>query len=71
MNLTATGATAAGFVAAYPCDQATPTVSNLNFDGGAAVANLATVRVSSTGTLCLTASARTHLIADAAGWYGG
>ena len=71
VNLTATGATAAGFVAAYPCDQATPTVSNLNFDGGAAVANLATVRLSSTGTLCLTASARTHLIADVAGWYGG
>ena len=71
VNLTATGNTAAGYVAAYPCDQARPSVSNLNFDGGTSAANLATVRLSATGTLCLSASTNTHLIADIAGWYGG
>jgi hypothetical protein len=70
VNLTATGTAAAGYVAAYPCDQAQPSVSNLNFDGGATAANLATVRLSATGTLCLTANVGTDLIADIAGWYG-
>ena len=69
VNLTATGTTAPGYVAAYPCDQPRPTVSNLNFDGGTAAANLATVRLSATGTLCLTANVGTQLIADIAGWY--
>jgi hypothetical protein len=58
-------------VTAYPCDQAVPTASNVNYDGGATAANLATVRLSASGTLCLTTSASTHLIADIAGWYTG
>ncbi len=69
VNLTATGTAAAGYVTAYPCDQAAPTASNVNFDGGATAANLATVRLSASGTLCLATNASTHLIADIAGWY--
>jgi hypothetical protein len=69
VNLTATGTTGPGYVAAYPCGQAQPEVSNLNFDGGAPAANLATVRLSATGTLCLSANVGTHLVADIAGWY--
>jgi len=69
VNLTATATSAAGYVAAYPCDQARPSVSNLNFDGGTSAANLASVRLSATGTLCLSANVGTHLVADIAGWY--
>jgi hypothetical protein len=71
VNLTATATAAAGYVTAYPCDQAAPTASNLNFDAAATAANLATVRLSATGTLCLTSNTSTHLIADIAGWYAG
>jgi hypothetical protein len=69
VNLTATGTAAAGYVTAFPCDQAAPTASNVNYDGAATAANLATVRLSASGTLCLATNATTHLIADIAGWY--
>jgi hypothetical protein len=69
INLTATATTTPGYVAAYPCDQPRPTVSNLNYDAATTAANLATVRLSTTGTLCLTTNTTTHLIADIAGWY--
>ena len=52
-------------------DQPRPTVSNLNYDANATAANLATVRLSAGGTLCLATSTATHLIADIAGWYMG
>jgi hypothetical protein len=70
VNLTATGATAPGYVVAYACDQPAPTASNLNFDSGETAANLATVGLSATGTVCLAASTRAHLVVDLAGWYG-
>jgi len=69
VNLTATGTSTAGYVTAFPCDQAAPTASNLNYDANTTAANLATVPLSATGTLCLTANTTTHLIADIAGWY--
>jgi hypothetical protein len=71
VNLTVTNPAAAGYLTAYPCGMDTPLVSNVNFDAGQTIANLATVRLSATGTLCLTTSASTHLIADIAGWYAG
>ena len=69
LNVTVTEPDGAGFVTAYPCDRDRPTASNLNFVAGQTVPNLVTVRLSSTGTLCLFASAATHLIADIAAWY--
>ena len=70
LNLTATDATAAGYVTAYPCGSARPNVSNLNFTGsGIAIANSATVPVGAGGKVCLFTSASTNLIADINGWY--
>jgi hypothetical protein len=69
LNITVTEPDGAGFVTAYPCDRDRPTASNLNFVGGQTVPNLVTVRLSASGTLCLFASATTHLVADVAAWY--
>ncbi len=67
VNITATEPVAAGFVTAYPCGTAQPATSNVNFTAGANVANAAVVPVGADGTICLAASAPTHLIVDLAG----
>lgn len=69
INVTVTEADGAGFVTAFPCDRDRPTASNLNFVAGQTVPNLVTVRLSSSGTVCLFTSATTHLVADVAAWY--
>ena len=69
LNLTATGPDAAGFVTAWPCGQAMPDVSNLNFEQGQTVPNAVTVKLAADGTVCLYTTATTHLLADVAGYY--
>ncbi len=68
-NITVTQAESAGWLTAWPCDAAMPTVSNLNFVAGQTVANLISVRLSPTGTLCLNAVANVHILVDLAGIY--
>lgn len=70
LNVTAAESDEDGFVTVYPCDQARPTASNLNFRAGQAVPNLVTTPLSSAGTVCLFTSQTVHLIADLAVWYG-
>lgn len=69
VNLTATETDAFGFVTAWPCDQSMPTVSNLNYGPAETNPNLATVKLSATGTMCLYSSAGAHLLADVAGYF--
>jgi hypothetical protein len=69
MNLTATEAEGSGFLTAYPCDEDQPDASNLNFVAGANVPNLATVKVSADGHVCIFAFAATHVLADLAGTF--
>jgi hypothetical protein len=47
MNLTVTETTASGFISAYPASTVRPTISNLNFDPGTTVPNLAAVGLTS------------------------
>lgn len=71
LNVTATGATGATDVRAYPtpADDAVPTVSNLNVVSGGTVANLVTVRVGQGGRVRLRNTAgAVHLVADLAGY---
>jgi len=70
MNVTVAGPEASGYVTVSPCDQPLPNASNLNFVAQRDVPNLVTVKVSPVGTVCLTTTAKTHLIADAAMWFG-
>ncbi len=43
LNITATGPSGSGYLSAYPANSGRPAVSNLNFDAGATVPNLAAV----------------------------
>jgi hypothetical protein len=69
MNVTVTGAEAAGFLTVWPCDEPQPNASNLNFEAGIDVPNLVTVRLSVPGTVCINGSATTHVLGDIAGVY--
>ena len=75
VNVTSTGATADGFVTAYPCDQPVPNTSTLNLSRGRDVANLAFVPIANDGTICVRATlyggGAVHLIADVMGWLPG
>lgn len=68
MNVTATEPVGVGYVTVWPCDQAMPTVSNLNVTAAATTPNLVSVRLASDGTVCMFTTAGTHLIADIAGY---
>jgi hypothetical protein len=69
MNVTATEATAEGFVTVYPCAAGRPTASNLNVTAGLTAPNLVTVAVGADRRVCFFTSVPTHLLADLAGSY--
>jgi hypothetical protein len=70
INVTATEATADGFVTVYPTGVTRPTASNLNVRPGQTVPNLAVVKVGASGRISLFNSAGSiHLVADVVGWF--
>ena len=69
LNVTATEAPGDGFITSFPCGEARPTASNLNFTHGVNVPNQVTVKVGVDGKVCFFASAKVQLIADLSGWY--
>ena len=69
LNVTATGASKAGFATVWPCDEAQPPTSNLNFDANEDIPNLVITKVSASNTVCFNASTPVHLIADLMGWF--
>lgn len=69
VNVTATGASGAGYLTVYPCGASPPTASNVNFGAGSSVPNLVTAALGSGGQLCVFANVTTHVIVDLAGWY--
>ncbi len=71
VNLTATAPDGEGFLTAYPCDQAVPTSSNLNFDGGRTVPNAVVATLAGNGSMCVTTSVATHVLVDLMGWMHG
>ena len=75
LNITATDALASGFATVWACDEARPATSNLNFDPGRAVPNMAIIRPSTAtatkGQFCLETSAPVHLLVDLMAWFSG
>ncbi len=70
LNVTVTGAQGNGFITVYPCGQAVPTASNLNFVTGDTVPNAVIVKMGAGGKVCLfAAESATHLIADVNGYF--
>ena len=76
LNVTVTDTNAVGYLTAYPSDAQRPVASNLNWNAGATVANLVTVKLSS-GTspgrvsLFQSGTGSANVIADVAGYYLG
>jgi protocatechuate 3,4-dioxygenase beta subunit len=69
LNVTATEATAAGYVTAWP-QGSRPTTSNLNVEAaGQTIANQVVIPVGADGSIRLFTQNGTHLIADVTGWY--
>ncbi|MCU1392024.1 MAG: N-acetylmuramoyl-L-alanine amidase [Ilumatobacteraceae bacterium] len=71
LNITGVGATADGFVTAWPCDQAQPNASNLNLVAGATTPNLAIVKLSADGKVCLFTQGGADLLVDVSGYFVG
>jgi Cysteine-rich secretory protein family len=71
LNLTVTEPSNGGYITVWPCDQAQPNASSLNFGPGETVANMAITKVAGNGEVCLFASVPTHLLADLQGTYSG
>ena len=68
LNITATEASAPGFVTAWPNGTAIPVVSNLNVEtAGQTIANLAIVPLGADGKVALFSQTGTHLVADLVG----
>ncbi|MER5635941.1 hypothetical protein ABT095_03165 [Kitasatospora sp. NPDC002227] len=69
LNVTATNATAGGYVTVYPHGQPRPTASNLNFTAGQTVPNLVTVPVVDGKINLYNFAGTTDLIGDISGYY--
>lgn len=70
LNVTVTQASGPGYVTVFPCGNARPVASNVNFLRGVDVANQVSAKVGRDGHVCFFASAQTQLVADLSGWYG-
>lgn len=69
LNVTATQASAGGYVTAYPSGLTRPVVSNLNLTGGQTAANMVIVPLGADGAVEFFSSGGTHLLADVLGYY--
>ncbi|HAP76794.1 MAG TPA: hypothetical protein DCR14_12010, partial [Acidimicrobiaceae bacterium] len=67
LNITVVSPTANGFVTIWPCDQAKPNASSLNYITGTNRAVQVLTKLSTSGTVCVASSQPTHLIIDATG----
>ena len=70
VNITAVDAVDNGWIKAWPCDEARPATSSLNFTPGVASANSAIVRLAA-GRICLASLVPVHVVVDVTGWYTG
>ncbi len=60
-----------GFITVFPCGEARPNASNLNFVVGDQIANQMLARVGVDGKVCIYTSADTNVIADVSGYFAG
>ena len=71
LSLIATGASAAGYLTAFPCDQPVPATSAVNFRAGGTETAMVTVGLGADdGSVCVVTSAAAHVVADLFAAYG-
>ena len=71
INVTITGAQAAGYATVYPCGPAPPNASNLNYGAGSTVANLVLAKLGSGGSVCVFTQSAAHIVVDVSGFFHG
>jgi Peptidase family M23 len=70
LNLTITGPADDGWMQTWPCGQAAPLASNVNFRQGQTISNTALVAVGVSGRVCFRGSTGLDLVVDVIGWQG-
>ena len=68
-NITATAPDGAGHLRVFPCGQARPGASTLNYPAGASVANGTIVGLGTGGKICVYTPTRTHVLVDVVGYF--
>ena len=68
INVVAINASAPGFLTIYPCGTSRPEASTLNYAAGQTIANGATVKLGSGGTICVFTDQATDLLLDVGGY---
>ncbi len=68
-NVTATQPEAAGNITVFPCGEARPTTSSLNYKAGQTIPNMVVVALPATGKICFYTNMKSHLIADVNGYF--
>jgi hypothetical protein len=69
LNVTVTGAVGPGYLTVYPCGEARPAASNLNYDVGITRAVAVTARIGANGAVCVYTQTSTHVIVDLTAYY--
>src|SRR5690606_31005867 len=69
LNVTVTGAEAAGHATVWPCGSPRPTASNVNYVRGATEPNAVLAKVDATGEVCVFSLAPAHVVIDVNGWF--
>ena len=68
LNVTVTQAAGTGWITVWPCDQARPNASNVNYSAGQTVANAVISAVAADGSVCFYSASTAHLIVDVQGY---
>ncbi|MDQ1246491.1 MAG: hypothetical protein QG597_859 [Actinomycetota bacterium] len=68
-NITAAAPTGTGHLRVFPCGQARPTVSTLNYPRGVSVANASVVATGTGGRICVYTPTQTHVMVDINGYF--
>jgi hypothetical protein len=71
LNVASVSAAADGYATVWPCDEAQPDASNVNYAGGGAVANAVIVKVGPSNTVCIFSDKASHYLADLSGSFPG
>ncbi len=71
LNVTAVRGDEAGHLTVFPCGGDVPTASNVNFVAGGVVANSVTVKLGSSGEVCVFGSATVHVVVDVNAYVSG
>jgi subtilisin family serine protease len=69
LNLTVTGSEGSGYVTVYPCGEAVPLSSNVNFWDRSTISNAVVSRLGTNGSICLFTSGFTHFVVDVTGYH--